>query len=251
MKQFIFYFFVFIFLISFIDEVLAVGFSPGSLVYKLPVGKEECQTISLTSDSETVRVSDKWAEDKNMEWKVSSFDTDANYHGLSISYPQKLTLNQRQAQVCLSGKEAGEFHGVVLLTEEQKGSSIIQMGIWIKVLIGNDDEIAKAELNKTIIPKKNITITNTNNQIINEADKLSEGTNEQESNTNTQSGGTVVIDSQKSDNPINWITWAVIGANGQINYKIISILLLSIIIVYIIIIIFKKMRKPRWERGYY
>jgi len=240
MKQFIFYFFIFIMLISLINRVSAVGFSPGNLVYKLPVGTEQCQTISFSSDSE-ISISDKWAEDKTMEWKVSYFDKPALFHGLTIKYPEKLSLDQRQAQVCLSGKQPGEYHGVVILREEQKGSSIIQMGIWIKAIIGSDQEIATAELNKTNKPNKNITI-NLEEPIIDQ--------NNQDQETNlSQSSGTVVV--SKDSNPVNLITGAFIGTNHQINYKTISIILISIIIIYIIILIFKKNRRPSWERKYY
>lgn len=122
-------------LIVFAIQVLAVGFSPSSLTFNLNPGEEDCQIITLSSDSEIIKVSDKWAENKDVEWKVSLFDKDASYHDISIDYDNELLIDEREVEVCLSGNNVGEYHGVLLLTEEQEGSSIIQMGVWLKVII--------------------------------------------------------------------------------------------------------------------
>jgi hypothetical protein len=227
-------------MISCIGGVLAVGFSPSNLVFNIPIGKQECQTITLISDSETITVSDVWAKDKTIEWKVSSFDTSASDHGLSISYPKTLSLNERQVQVCLSGTEAGEFHGVVLLAEEQKGSSVIQMGIWVKALIGNENQIAEANARQEITTNNQLTT----NQTINQSNQLAA------SNTNVESSGTVVVNSENK-NPFNLITGAVIGTNGSINWLTILIILIVVVILAITIMIFRRKRKPEWEKKFY
>ena len=114
----------------------AVGFSPSSLVFNLNPGERECKNITINSESETITAEDRWAENKDIEWKVSNFDTSGSSHGISISYPNQLSLDEREVEVCLSGSNLGEYRGVLLLKEEQQGNSIIQMGIWLKVIIG-------------------------------------------------------------------------------------------------------------------
>lgn len=121
--------------INLISTVSATGFSPTSLIYNNYVGEEKCLSVTIDSTSETISVNDFWAADTEIEWKVSNFNTTSGSHGISIDYPSSLSLDQRQFDVCLSGDRLGEYHGVLLLKEEQEGNSIIQMGIWIKATI--------------------------------------------------------------------------------------------------------------------
>lgn len=131
-------FFIFL-LIMTLGVVTASGFSPSSLTFSLEGGEEECQTVTVTSDSEKIEVSDKWAENKDSEWSVSGFQTSSSAHGISIKYDNELSLIEREVDVCLSGSKVGEYRGVLLLQEEQEGSSVVQMGIWLKVIISEKD----------------------------------------------------------------------------------------------------------------
>ena len=117
-----------------LNGVMAAGFSPSSLIFDVEQDQDECQVITITSESETVVVSDSWAADSSDEWKVSSFETDASEHGIDISYDDLLE-GEDSVEVCLSGSELGEYHGVILLREEQQGNSVVQMGVWLKVTI--------------------------------------------------------------------------------------------------------------------
>jgi len=119
---------------------MAVGFSPSSLIYELKQNEEECKMITLSSESEMIVVSDKWAENESVEWKVSLFDKDADLHDISIDYLNELSIDEREVEICLSGSEVGEYHGVILLREQQKGNSIVQMGVWLKVTIVESEE---------------------------------------------------------------------------------------------------------------
>lgn len=96
--------------------------------------------ITLSSESEMIVVSDKWAENESVEWKVSLFDKDADLHDISIDYLNELSIDEREVEICLSGSEVGEYHGVILLREQQKGNSIVQMGVWLKVTIVESEE---------------------------------------------------------------------------------------------------------------
>ena len=118
-----------------ITLVHAVSFSPSSLIFNLNPNEQSCQTINFDSNSSIISVSDKWAENKDVEWKVSNFETPASSLGISIDYPSNVSAQDKQVKVCLSGSSIGEYHGVLLLKEEQQGNSIVQMGIWLKVII--------------------------------------------------------------------------------------------------------------------
>lgn len=93
--------------------------------------------ITINSNSEKITLSDKWAEDKDVKWDVNLFKNDSEYHSLLLNYPKTLGKNEEEAKICIKGKKNGEYHGVLLLKEEQNGNSVIQVGIWIKAVVGN------------------------------------------------------------------------------------------------------------------
>ncbi len=216
-------FFIFLFVLM-LNGVIATGFSPSSLVFELGQNQEECKMITVDSISETINISDKWAENKGIEWKVNLFEKDANYHGISINYPKELSQNEKQAEVCLSGSNVGEYHGVILLREEQQGNSIVQMGVWIKATIAetqSSQETASAgggsgggssgsivSSNKTV----NGTTDEKNTKVVSEMRK--ETTDETE---------------EKAGNSWNGITGFIIGENNsQRNWRIAGLCLAAI-----------------------
>lgn len=115
--------------------VSAVGFSPSSLTFNLAKGEEQCQSIHLDSDSQTIEIIDVWAESAESEWKVSQFTTSSSSHNLQLSYPSELSISQRDVEVCLSGTNEGEHHGAIIFKQEQEGNSVIQLAVWLKVII--------------------------------------------------------------------------------------------------------------------
>jgi len=131
-----------------VGEVKAVSYSPSSLIFNLNMGEEGCQMITINSDSETIGVFDNWAEKKEMEWKANSFNTSSNYHSIIMNYPRIIYRNEKQAKICMRGYKPGEYHGILLLKEEQRGNSIIQMGIWLKARINGNESAFKPEKNQ-------------------------------------------------------------------------------------------------------
>jgi hypothetical protein len=132
--------FVFLFVMM-LGGVLASGFSPSSLIYEVGVDEEMCSDLSVSSDSEVILVSDAWASDESVDWKVSNFESEASSHGLDVSYDSELSVDERDLEVCVSGSELGEYHGVLLLKEQQEGNSIVQMGVWMKVNVGESEAL--------------------------------------------------------------------------------------------------------------
>ena len=136
--------FLFLFGVFLISIVGAVSFSPSYLVFNLDQNQQECQTITLGSDSSTITVLDKWANESVKDWNVNLFNDSADEYKLSIDYPKRLSFNEKTVKVCLMGVKAGEYHGIVLLREEQKGNSVVQMGVWIKAVISNEKVASKS-----------------------------------------------------------------------------------------------------------
>lgn len=207
-----------------VTGVLAIGFSPGNLVFNLEPNQEGCQIITLSSDSETIAVSDKWAENKDVEWKVSLFDKDASYHSISIDYDNELLIDEREIEVCLSGSKIGEYHGVLLLKEEQQGNSVIQMGIWLKVIISEEPPQPASNTGSSGAGSSGSggggggggVSSNTNNNQ-NQKTTTAQETEEQQGNVGI-TGAAINENSNTRNNKIIGVTLVVIGVLGLFLY---------------------------------
>ncbi len=129
------YFFVLFFIFLVLPSVSAVGFSPSSLTYDLQQGEEKCQVISLTDVTEQIEVTNLWAESPEVEWELANFDTLASEHDLNLFYTIDNAENGKEVNVCISGSDLGEYHGVIIFRQEQEGNSIVQLAVWLKVII--------------------------------------------------------------------------------------------------------------------
>ncbi len=142
-------FFIFLFLFLNIGSAMAISFYPSNLVFDLDVGEEGCEEIAFFSDSEEVELFDVWGESDDVDWKVGFFKYPSEVHELELDYPESVLNNEESFEVCVRGYEKGEYRGALILREEQVGNSIIQGGVWLKVLVegGGDvqlsDEIIK------------------------------------------------------------------------------------------------------------
>jgi hypothetical protein len=232
-------FFIFLLFLGFITSlslVSATGFSPTSLTFNLDKNQKECQTITLTSDSETIDVYDKWAESKDVEWSVSSFKTESSSHGLSLTYPKELSLNERKVEVCISGSKEGEYHGVLLMKEEQKGNSIMQAGVWLKVLIGKE----------TTNPQNTATNQNSNPNTNTEQVQLAVNENKKDENQQEK-----ITETNNEVKTANGITGAAVGTNsGGGNSILIIIVILVAIGALTALFNYKRLQKRRMEYGY-
>lgn len=170
---FTFLFFV-IFMLS-LNLISSFSFSPTDLSFNLKPNEEECQKITIESESEIVALSDKWAESKDQSWSVGGFKTEASLYDIFIYYPLELSKTEREFEVCLSGETLGEYHGVLVLKEEQVGNSIIQMGVWLKVIISETGKIKVTPVSDTTsleaLKKNETQISLRVNEITDEANK--------------------------------------------------------------------------------
>ena len=226
----IFIFFIFGILISAnLGLVCATGFSPSSLIYNLELNEESCRMITITSDSEVISIDDKWAENKDVEWKVSLFETDANEHGISIDYDDELSEDEREVEVCVSGSRVGEYHGVVLLKEGQQGNSIVQMGVWIKLIVhevGVENPVVNNGGNtgsSSVGGFVNVVENKTIEESVEDVEEVGEVGDE------IVDGEIVEVEEKKS-----WLTGAVVGS-GIGNWRIVVGFLIVIIIAVAVI----------------
>lgn len=223
MKQFIFFIFlilIFANLAEMPNFVGATGFSPSSLIFNLAPEETQCKTISISSTSEIITADDKWAENKNAEWKVNDFNSDASSLGISINYPSELSSGEREIEVCVSGKNLGEYHGVLLLKEEQQGNSIIQMGIWLKLIVGEISQQTQSSQTNYASSGKNSTIKNLSENISVEKTEI------------------------KNEISENKITGQAIS-DGKFNYKLFLSILVVLIIFILIIFFYVNYKKKR------
>ena len=131
--------FIFLFLIINLNSVIAISFSPGDLIYEINAGEKECKIIIINSASPTITISNRWAENKSQQRIAGLYNKTSNYHGLSLDYPKEIKSKDKQFEVCISGKYSGEFYGIIIIQEEQVGNTIMQGGVWLKVIIKGDN----------------------------------------------------------------------------------------------------------------
>jgi len=239
------YFLFLIFVIGSMNIVMAVGFSPSSLTFKLEPNQEGCKMITIDSESEIMTVSNSWAENKNVEWKVSLFGTEADSHGISIDYPSELSLDERNVEVCLSGSDIGEYHGVLLIKEEQQGNSIIQMGVWLKVVISEKQENQQEASSSSSSSSSSgggggsPVIKNSTNNTTKEIAGLSTGINEENQENYTS-------DEETKESYISRITGGVIGTNKTAGDFIIRGLILIVLVAAALMVYRNYNRRKNW-----
>jgi len=132
-----FLFFIFYFLIIISNSVLAIEFSPGYLNYEMEINQILCKNITVNSNSDFLNISDRWSENED-HFKESMYYTNtSDYHGLSLDY-LKVIKSGSKFSVCISGNYSGEYHGLLIMQEEQVGSTIMRGGVWLNVSINGD-----------------------------------------------------------------------------------------------------------------
>ena len=235
-------FFLFLFLIlSIIPLTTAIGFSPSSLTFFLEPNQEFCQIVTLNSESKAITVFDSWAKNEKVEWKASLFNTTAKEHSLTVTYPNQLLLEEREAKVCISGLKEGEYHGAIIFEQEQEGNSIIQLTVWLKVII-KEKAKEQPKQQKTNLPASSgggssATITKPTTNSTNttaEPPYIQQLSTENTKTPNQQ-------DEELFD---AGITGNVINSSGDKN-RYSAIIIISIIIILISLIIYQKRRQSQ------
>ena len=129
-------FLIFFFLIFFsMQFVNAFGFYPTSLTFEIEKNEEKCLDFSVDSDSNILTLEDRWAENKEIPWKTTLFNEISKTHSLTLDYPEEIVGGTQVIEVCVSGRKSGEYHGVLLIKQEEQNNALTQMGLWLKVIV--------------------------------------------------------------------------------------------------------------------
>jgi len=132
MRKDLFFIFGLIFLINF-SSCLELSVSPSEIYFIGEEGNLVCQDLKVQGFNETLVVSDRWAYSGVYE-KILGLHNLSSYDlGIDLGYLKKVeAVGNDSFEVCLSGSDAGKFHGVLLFRVKDKPAGI---GIWINVEI--------------------------------------------------------------------------------------------------------------------
>ncbi|MBS3099115.1 hypothetical protein J4462_02795 [Candidatus Pacearchaeota archaeon] len=127
-----------IFLIVFFSSIsTALEFSPTNLEFNLTQNQQSCKKVFFNLDSQTT-VSNAWAQNGNVPWSITQFQTSAQDLGINMNYPVQISLYQKQAEVCLSGANSGNYKGAMIFRQGELGNSVIQFVVWLRVSISGE-----------------------------------------------------------------------------------------------------------------
>lgn len=121
----------------FANCVLALQFSPTSIVFSTNEGETQCERVIVDGDN-YISVRDAWAPNGLDSWAVSSFNATANDLGIVIEYPRE--IESGIAEVCFKGSKSGEYHGALIFTQEKIGNSVVEFVVWLKADVRTIDE---------------------------------------------------------------------------------------------------------------
>lgn len=126
-----FCFLFFVFLIG-IGSSLDLSISPEEIVFEGKVGEEICYEVDvMVSSSIDILVEDRWAEEGVNDRKLSKHKMVNEELGLEIFYNNKFNVDDEEVlEVCLSGENAGNYHGVLLFKGDGVSAGV---GLWLVV----------------------------------------------------------------------------------------------------------------------
>ncbi len=124
---------IFLFVILFpLVNAASLSMSPQQINFNGGVNEEICNEVILKTEGEAVLLGeDKWAEKGYNERKLKQHNLDGSDFKLNLEYPSALEINYNETiNVCLTGKNKGNYHGVLLYRVEGKP---VRVGIWMNV----------------------------------------------------------------------------------------------------------------------
>jgi hypothetical protein len=145
--------FFFIFLISF-ASAFELSISPPQIDFNLTANHESCSQINVYLEKpDTLIGADKWAQKGITERKFSLHTLSSKDLGLKVNYPKRLQAqNLTKINVCISAKNAGFYHGLLLYKTESSKSGV---GIWINLNVTNSEIFSIKKLTGNVINQQN------------------------------------------------------------------------------------------------
>ncbi len=135
MKKIILFLFVFLFPLV---NAATLSMSPQQINFIGNVNERICEEVTLKTEGEAVLLGeDKWAEKGYSERKLKQHILDSSELKLELEYPNNIKINNNKTiQVCIVGKNKGNYHGILLYRVEGKP---VRVGIWMNVSLGGSD----------------------------------------------------------------------------------------------------------------
>jgi hypothetical protein len=146
-----------------IPLVQAAQFSPTKLEFILAKDTLECKKINFELDSPAI-MNDVWASSSAQPWSVTDFKTASEELKINIAYSRTINLDQNEARICISGSNPGEYHGALVVREEEVGNSIMQYAIWLKLSIEGSQNSDDADTSSSSRSSKKSRPTNADNE---------------------------------------------------------------------------------------
>ena len=130
--------FLFLVIIAFSQQISALQFSPSILNFQTNQNKQSCKEIFFVLDSQAT-LSDTWAENENIPWRITQFTKSAQDHEIQLSYPVQISAEQTTIEVCLTPLKAGNYRGALVFRQGQTGNSIVQFVVWLNASVSEDN----------------------------------------------------------------------------------------------------------------
>jgi len=137
MKKIILFLFVFLFPLV---NAVTLSMSPQQINFIGNVNEKLCEEVTLKTEGEAVLLGeDKWAEKGYSERKLKQHILDSDELKLDLEYPNNIKINNNEKiNVCIVGKNKGDYHGILLYRVEGKP---VRVGIWMNVSL--DGSVSK------------------------------------------------------------------------------------------------------------
>ncbi len=123
--------FLLVFLFPLVNSA-SLSMSPQQIDFVGNVNEKICNEVDLKTEGEAVLIGeDFWAEEGFFERKLKQHNLNSSELKLSLEYPKSIEINNKKTiNVCLAGKNKGNYHGILLYRVEGKP---VRVGIWMNV----------------------------------------------------------------------------------------------------------------------
>lgn len=141
---------IFLFIILFpLVNAASLSMSPQQINFNGGANEEICNKVTLKTEGKDVLLGeDKWAEKGYNERKLKQHNLSGDYFKLNLEYPSALEVNYNETiDVCLTGKNTGSYHGILLYRVEGKP---VRVGIWMQVNITKNENYLIKKLTNNI-----------------------------------------------------------------------------------------------------
>jgi hypothetical protein len=135
------FFVYFVFILTNVSAV-QLSISPPQIDFVGSTGEEICNTIFIqVNGTENLIGKNLWAEEGIDLRKISLHNLTSEDLRIDFNYEDKIEVDgERGAQICVTAKRKGTYHGLLLYKIENKP---VQVGIWMNVSVSKGNDLVK------------------------------------------------------------------------------------------------------------